>query len=128
MARIAGIDLPKSKKIAFALRYIYGVGPSRSNAILSAVHVDGNVRVKDLTEADVSKISSEISRTYRVEGDLRREVQQNVRRLIDIGSYRGMRHRRNLPVHGQRTRSNARTRRGRRRTIGSGPGAPAKTT
>ena len=119
MARIAGIDLPKNKKIEIALRYIYGVGPHNARLILQSVGVDGTVRVKDLTEGDVSKISGEISRNYRVEGDLRREVQGNIRRLIEINCYRGLRHRRNLPAHGQRTKSNARTRRGRRRTVGA---------
>src|SRR5437762_1962170 len=119
MARIAGIDLPKGKKVEFALQYVYGIGPLTSRKILEAAGVDGNIRVKDLTEGDVSKINTEISRSYRVEGDLRREVQQNIRRLIEINSYRGSRHRRNLPVHGQRTKSNARTRRGRRKTVGS---------
>ncbi len=119
MARIAGVDLPKSKKVEFGLRYVYGIGPSAARKILQTGGVDGTVRVKDLTEADISKINTEISRNYRVEGDLRREIQGNIRRLIEISSYRGYRHRRNLPVHGQRTRSNARTRRGRRRTVGS---------
>ena len=119
MARIAGVDLPKSKKVEFGLRYVYGIGPVAAKRILDTVGVDGTVRVKDLTEADISKINTEISRNYRVEGDLRREVQSNIRRLIEINSYRGYRHRRNLPVHGQRTKSNARTRRGRRRTVGS---------
>ncbi len=119
MARIAGVDLPKSKKVSIGLRYIYGIGPDIANRILEATGVDGSTRVKDLTEGDISKINSEISRTYRVEGDLKREVQQNIRRLIEINSYRGFRHRRNLPVHGQRTKSNARTRRGRRKTVGS---------
>ena len=119
MARIAGTDLPKGKKIEFALRYVYGIGPVTSRQILEAVGVDLNTRVKDLTEGDVSKINNEIVKSYRVEGDLRREIQGNIRRLIEINSYRGSRHRRNLPVHGQRTKSNARTRRGRRRTVGS---------
>jgi len=119
VARVAGVDLPKSKRVDIALRYIYGVGPSNALRILEATGVNGATRVKDLTEADVSKINTEISRSYRVEGDLRREVQGNIRRLIEINSYRGFRHRRNLPVHGQRTRTNARTRRGRRKTIGS---------
>lgn len=127
MARIAGIDLPKQKKIEYALRYVYGIGLHKSRVILEAVGVDKNIRVKDLTEADVSKINNEISRSYRVEGDLRREVQQNIRRLVEINSYLGFRHRRNLPVHGQRTKTNARTRRGRRRTVGSvSKEAPAK--
>lgn len=119
MARIAGIDLPKAKRIDIALRYIYGVGPTNSKKILEAVGVDGAIRVKDLTEGDVSRISTEITKNYRVEGDLKREIQQHIRRLVDINSYRGYRHRRNLPVHGQRTKSNARTRRGRRKTVGS---------
>ncbi len=119
MARIAGVDLPKSRKLSIALRYIYGIGPVTAEQVLATVGVDGNIRVKDLTEGDASKINSEISKSYRVEGDLRREIQSNVRRLIEINSYRGFRHRRNLPVHGQRTKTNARTRRGRRRTVGS---------
>jgi small subunit ribosomal protein S13 len=119
MARVAGVDLPKAKRVDIALRYVYGIGPALALRVLDAVGVDHATRVKDLTEGDVSKINSEISRSYRVEGDLRREVQGNIRRLIEINSYRGFRHRRNLPVHGQRTRTNARTRRGRRRTIGS---------
>lgn len=127
MARIAGIDLPKHKKIEYALPYIYGIGLATARQILDTVGVDGKIRVKDLTEADVSKINGEISKSYRIEGDLRREVQANIRRLIEINSYRGSRHRRNLPVHGQRTKSNARTRRGRRRTVGSvSKEAPAK--
>lgn len=119
MARIAGVDLPKAKRVDIALRYIYGIGPLGARKILDTVGVDGATRVKDLTEGDISKINNEVTRSYRVEGDLRREIQQNIRRLIEINSYRGFRHRRNLPVHGQRTRSNARTRRGRRRTVGS---------
>ncbi len=119
MARIAGVDLPKQKKVEYALRYVYGIGLHRSRIILNAVGVNGAVRVKDLTESDVSKINNEISKTFRVEGDLRREIQGNIRRMIEINSYFGSRHRRNLPVHGQRTKSNARTRRGRRRTVGS---------
>jgi small subunit ribosomal protein S13 len=127
VARIAGIDLPKQKKVEYALRYVYGIGLVTSRQILAATGVDGNTRVKDLTESDVSKINTEISKTIRVEGDLRREVQQNIRRLVEINSYKGFRHRRNLPVHGQRTKSNARTRRGRRRTVGSvSKEAPAK--
>ena len=127
MARVAGVDLPKNKRIDIALRYVYGIGPAVALRILDAVGVDYATRVKDLTEADVSKINGEISRTTRVEGDLRREIQANIRRLIEINSYRGFRHRRNLPVHGQRTRSNARTRRGRRRTVGSAAKAAPAT-
>jgi small subunit ribosomal protein S13 len=119
MARVAGVDLPKSKRVDIALRYIYGIGPKTALQILEVTGVDGTTRVKDLTESDVSKINTEISKTYRVEGDLRREIQGNIRRLIEINSYRGFRHRRNLPVNGQRTKTNARTRRGRRKTIGS---------
>lgn len=119
MARVAGVDIPKGKRVDVALRYVYGVGPHRSNLILQAVGIDPATRVKDLTENDVSKLNTEISKTYRVEGDLRREIQQNIRRLVEINSYRGSRHRRNLPANGQRTKSNARTRRGRRRTVGS---------
>lgn len=119
MARVAGIDLPKSKRLDIALRYVYGIGPARALEILAATGLDGTVRVKDISETDVSKINNEITKSYRVEGDLRREVQGNIRRLIEINSYRGFRHRRNLPANGQRTKSNARTRRGRRRTVGS---------
>jgi small subunit ribosomal protein S13 len=127
MARVAGVDLPKAKRIDVALRYVYGVGSHNSLLILEAVGVNPATRVKDLTEGDVSKINTEIVKSYRVEGDLRREIQGNIRRLIEIGSYAGYRHRRNLPVHGQRTKSNARTRRGRRRTVGSAKvEAPAK--
>jgi small subunit ribosomal protein S13 len=119
MARVAGVDLPKSKRIDIALRYIYGIGPTTALEVLAATGVEGTTRVKDLTESDISKINTEISKSYRVEGDLRREIQGNIRRLIEINSYRGFRHRRNLPVNGQRTRTNARTRRGRRKTVGS---------
>jgi small subunit ribosomal protein S13 len=119
MARVAGVDLPKAKRVDIALRYIYGIGPAKALEILEAIGVAGTTRVKDLTESDVSKINTEIARTHRVEGDLRREIQGNIRRLIEINSYRGFRHRRNLPVNGQRTKSNARTRRGRRKTVGS---------
>ncbi|MCX5782315.1 MAG: 30S ribosomal protein S13 [Elusimicrobia bacterium] len=120
MARVAGIDLPKAKRVDIALRYVYGIGPFLSAVVLKEAEVDPAKRVKDLTEEEVNKISSIISKSYKVEGDLRREVQSNIRRLIDIGSYRGFRHRRNLPVRGQRTKTNARTRRGKRKTVGSG--------
>ena len=118
MARVAGLDLPKHKRVDVALSYIYGIGPMRSMDILKATGVSASTRVKDLTEAEVSKINTEISRSYKIEGDLRREITANIRRLIEIGSYRGSRHRRNLPARGQRTRSNGRTRRGRRKTVG----------
>lgn len=120
MARISGVDLPKEKRVDIALSYIYGIGPKRSNEIIAEAQIDPTTRVKNLTEAEVNKISTIISaREIRVEGDLRRDIQANVRRLIDIGSYRGFRHRRNLPCRGQRTKTNARTRRGRRKTVGS---------
>jgi len=119
MARVAGIDLPKNKRLDVALRYIYGIGPSISDGIIAELSLDPAKRVKDLTEEEVNKINSLIQKTYKVEGDLRREIQQNIKRFIEIGSYRGYRHRRNLPVRGQRTRTNARTRRGKRRTVGA---------
>src|SRR5690606_12666178 len=117
MARIAGIDLPRTKRIEVALTYIYGIGPTRANQILSATKVDPDVRVKDLTETDVNALREYISKNLMVEGDLRREVQMNIKRLIEIGCYRGLRHRRNLPVHGQRTRTNSRTRKGPKKTV-----------
>src|SRR5437016_3421656 len=119
MARIAGIDLPKDKRIDIALSYIYGVGRPLASKLVGEAQVKPETRVKDLTEAEINKLSTIISRDYKVEGDLRREIQSNIRRLIDIGSYRGFRHRRNLPVRGQRTKTNARTRRGRRKTVGA---------
>lgn len=119
MARIAGLDLPKHKRIDIALSYIYGIGRPMAEVICSTTEVNPATRVKDLTESELGRINTEISKNYKVEGDLRREVQGHVRRLMDIGAYRGLRHRRNLPVRGQRTKSNARTRRGRRRTVGS---------
>jgi small subunit ribosomal protein S13 len=131
MARVAGIDLPKNKRVDVALRYLYGIGEHNSGVICESTNVNPATRVKDLTDAEVGRINAEISKTYKVEGDLRREVQGNIKRLIEIGCYRGLRHRRSLPARGQRTKSNARTRRGRRRTVGSakpgttGAGAPA---
>jgi small subunit ribosomal protein S13 len=116
MARIVGIDLPREKRIEIALTYIYGIGRSRSQEILKQAQVSADTRVRDLTEDEVSRLRETIERNYRVEGDLRREISQNVKRLIEIGCYRGLRHRRNMPVRGQRTRTNARTRRGRRGT------------
>ena len=117
MARIAGIDLPRDKRVDIGLRYIYGIGPTTSRKILEATGIDPATRVRDLSEEEVSRLSAEIQRGYMVEGDLRREVSQNIKRLMDIGCYRGLRHRRNLPVRGQRTRTNARTRKGPRRPI-----------
>lgn len=114
MARIAGVDLRQDKRVEIALTDIYGIGQSRSGDILQTAKVDPDTRVKDLTEQEVSRIRQVIDRQGRVEGDLRKEVQMNIKRLIEIGSYRGMRHRRNLPVRGQRTKTNARTRKGPR--------------
>ena len=118
MARISGIDLPKEKRIEIALTYIHGIGRSFSNRILKSAGVNPDTRAKDLKEEEVSRIAAIIQKEYRVEGDLRREVTQNIKRLIEIGSYRGFRHRRSLPVRGQRTRTNARTRKGPRKTVG----------
>lgn len=119
MARIAGIELPKDKRLEIALTYIYGIGRTLANQILTATQIDPNLRVKNLSETEISKLSSYIAENYKVEGDLRRELQGDIKRLIEIGSYRGMRHRRNLPCRGQRTRTNARTKRGKRKTIGT---------
>jgi len=117
MARIAGVDLPRNKRVEIGLTYIYGIGRKRSNEILRKAGISPDVRVKDLTETQVAALREIIDREYQVEGDLRREVQMNIRRLVDIGCYRGLRHRRNLPVRGQRTRTNARTKRGPRKTV-----------
>ena len=117
MARIAGVDLPRQKRVEVALTYIYGIGPSRSNRILGKAGIDPNVRVKDLSEEEASRIAKIIDSEGGVEGDLRKDVAMNVKRLMEIGSYRGMRHRRNLPVRGQRTHTNARTRKGPRRAM-----------
>lgn len=119
MARVAGLDLPKHKRIDIALSYLYGIGRPLASRICSTTEIDPATRVKNLTESEVSRLNMELSKNYKVEGDLRREIQQNIRRLIEIGAYRGQRHRRNLPVRGQRTKSNARTRRGRRKTVGA---------
>jgi small subunit ribosomal protein S13 len=115
MARIAGIDLPRTKRIEIGLTYIYGIGRKRSNDILTSAGVSPDVRVKDLSEEDVRKISRVLEEVGGVEGDLRKEVSMNIKRLMEIGCYRGLRHRRNLPVRGQRTRTNARTRKGPRK-------------
>jgi small subunit ribosomal protein S13 len=117
MARIEGVDLPRNKRVEVGLTYLYGIGPTRAHAILAGTKVNPDPRVKDLSEADVQAIREFITRNYKVEGDLRREVQMSIKRLIEIGSYRGMRHRRNLPVHGQRTRTNSRTRKGTKKTV-----------
>lgn len=117
MARIEGVDLPRNKRVEVGLTYIFGVGPSRSQEILAATGVNPDTRIKDLTDAEVGQLRDYISGSLKVEGDLRREVQLNIKRLIEIGSYRGLRHRRNLPVRGQRTRTNARTRKGPKKTV-----------
>jgi small subunit ribosomal protein S13 len=117
MARIAGVDLPRQKRVDIALRYIYGVGPHRAIEILKAAKMDPTVRVKDLSEAEVAKLRAIIDRDFKVEGDLRRELGLNIKRLQEIGTYRGLRHRRGLPARGQRTRTNARTKRGTRKTV-----------
>lgn len=118
MARIAGVDLPRDKRVEAALTYIYGIGVNRSRTILVETGVNPDTRVRDLTEEEIARLRERIDRHYKVEGDLQREVQMNIKRLIDIGSYRGLRHRRGLPVHGQRTRTNARTRKGPKKTVG----------
>jgi small subunit ribosomal protein S13 len=117
MARIAGIDLPRQKRVEIALTYIYGIGVSRSNKILGKAGIERSVRVKDLSEEETSRIAKIIDMEGGVEGDLRKEIAMNIKRLMEIGSYRGMRHRRNLPVRGQRTHTNARTRKGPRRAL-----------
>ncbi|HAN86311.1 MAG: 30S ribosomal protein S13 [Bacillota bacterium] len=118
MARIAGVDLPRDKRIEVAMTYIYGIGLTSSQKILAATGIDPNTRVRDLTETEITKLREAIDRGYKVEGDLRREEAQNVKRLVDIGSYRGLRHRRGLPVRGQRTKTNARTAKGPKKAIG----------
>ena len=117
MARIAGVDIPREKKVGVSLTYIYGIGPTLSKRVLERTNVSPDTRVKELTEEEVNRIREVIDREYAVEGDLRREVNLNIKRLMEIGCYRGLRHRRGLPVHGQRTRTNARMRKGPRRTV-----------
>ena len=119
MARIAGIDIPREKRVEIALTYIYGIGLSSSQRILKQTSINPDTRVRDLTEDQVNRLREVIDRTLKVEGDLRREVALNIKRLIEIGSYRGVRHRRNLPVRGQRTKTNARARRGPKKTVGA---------
>ncbi len=126
MARIAGVDLPRDRKIEYALPVIYGIGLSTARKILQKTGVDPNKRVRELTEEEVAKLRDEIDRNYTIEGDLRRQVQTNIRRLIEIGCYRGLRHRRGLPVRGQRTRTNARTRKGPKKTVSTGRRRKAK--
>ena len=117
MARIEGVDLPRNKRVEIGLRYLYGIGPTRSKEILKATQVSPDTRVKDLTDAEIATLREFINQNYKVEGDLRRDIQMHIKRLIEIGSYRGLRHRRNLPVRGQRTRTNARTRKGPKKTV-----------
>ncbi len=126
MARIAGVDLPRDKRVEYALPYIFGVGLSRSQEILAEAGVDPNTRVKDLTEAEAQRIREYIDKNFKIEGDLRREIQLSIKRLMDIGSYRGLRHRRSLPLRGQRTKTNSRTRKGPRRTVAGKKKAPKK--
>lgn len=118
MARIAGVTIPTDKALVVALTYIYGIGPSRAAEIIAKTRVDGSTRVKDLTEGELNQIREELAANYTLEGELQRQVSTNVKRLKDINSYRGQRHKSGLPAHGQRTRTNARTRRGKRQTVG----------
>ena len=126
MARIAGVDIPREKRVEISLTYIYGIGLTTSRKILERTRISPDIRVKNLTEEEVNRLREVIDREHKVEGDLRREVDLNIKRLIEIGCYRGMRHRRNLPVRGQRTRTNARTRRGPKRTVAGKKKATAK--
>jgi small subunit ribosomal protein S13 len=118
MARIAGVDIPREKRVIISLTYIHGIGPSSASRLLGAANVSPETRVRDLTDDEVNRLREIVDRQYKVEGDLRREVSLNVKRLMEIGSYRGLRHRRNLPVRGQRTKTNARQRRGSKKTVG----------
>jgi small subunit ribosomal protein S13 len=117
MARISGVDIPRNKRVEVSLTYIYGIGPSRSQAILGEAGVNPDARVRDLSEAEVTRLRQIIDQNYMVEGDLRREVGMNIKRLTEIGCYRGLRHRRHLPARGQRTKTNARTRKGPKKTV-----------
>ncbi|MDP7420464.1 MAG: 30S ribosomal protein S13 [bacterium] len=118
MARIAGVDLPRDKRVEIALTYIFGIGRTVAKEILDETSIDKNTKVRNLTETEISRIREVINRKLKVEGDLKREISQNIKRLIDIGSYRGMRHRRGLPVRGQKSKTNARTRKGPKKTVG----------
>ena len=126
MARIAGVDLPRDKRIEIGLTYIFGIGLTSSHKILAVTGVNPDTRVKDLSDSDVAALRAEVEKNYQVEGDLRRWEAMNIKRLVDIGTYRGRRHRMGLPVRGQRTRTNARTRRGRRQTVAGKKKAPGK--
>ena len=118
MARIAGVDIPREKRVIVSLTYIHGIGPATAAKVITAANVAPDTRVRDLTEDEVTRLRDIIDKRYRVEGDVRREVSMNIKRLMEIGAYRGVRHRRNLPARGQRTKTNARQRRGSRRTVG----------
>ena len=118
MARISGVDIPREKRVIIGLTYIHGIGPTSAHKVISAANVSPDTRVRDLTDEEVNRLREVVDRQYKVEGDLRREVSLNVKRLMEIGSYRGLRHRRNLPVRGQRTKTNARQRRGTKKTVG----------
>ncbi|MEK7847189.1 MAG: 30S ribosomal protein S13 [Nitrospinota bacterium] len=119
MARIAGIDIPREKRVEIALTYVYGIGRTLSNVILKKAGISADVRVKNLSEKEIGKLRNIIEKEYKVEGDLRRDISFNIKRLMDIGTYMGLRHRKSLPVRGQRTRTNARTRKGPRKTVGA---------
>ena len=118
MARIAGVDIPREKRVIISLTYIHGIGPSSASKVIGVANVSPDTRVRDLTEEEVNRLREVVDRQFKTEGDLRREVSMNVKRLMEIGSYRGLRHRRNLPVRGQRTKTNARQRRGVKKTVG----------
>ena len=118
MARIAGVDIPRDKRVIISLTYIHGIGLTSSTKVIAAANVSPDTRVRDLTEEEVNRLREVVDRQFKVEGDLRREVSMNIKRLMEIGSYRGLRHRRNLPVRGQRTKTNARQRRGAKKTVG----------
>jgi small subunit ribosomal protein S13 len=126
LARIAGVDLPKNKKVLYGLQYIFGVGPHLASVIMEKTKLDPNKRVSELTEEEVAEIRAILQADYKVEGALRSEVQQNIKRLMDIGAYRGVRHRRGLPARGQRTRTNSRTRKGKRKTVAGKKKTPTK--
>jgi small subunit ribosomal protein S13 len=127
MARIAGVDIPRDKRVEISLRYIYGVGPTLARRVLKIANIDPNLRVKALTDEQVGRLREIVDKEAKVEGELRREIALNIKRLTEVGTYRGLRHRRGLPVRGQRTRTNARTRRGPRKTVGVKRKAAAKT-
>jgi small subunit ribosomal protein S13 len=127
MARISGVDIPRDKRVDVSLRYIFGLGATTSRKVCEEARVEGNIRVRDLTEPQVARLREVIDRTYTVEGDLRRETALNIKRLVEIGSYRGLRHRRGLPVRGQRTRTNARSRKGPRKTVAGKKKSTSKT-